>query len=321
MTLPILIWILVFVVSLIVLLKASDYFTDSAAKIGIKLGIPEFIVGLTIVAIGTSLPELVASIVAVLRQSSEIVAGNVIGSNIANVFLILGIAAIISKRIRVHYDLIHVDLPLFVGSAFLLAITIWDGVFTLAEGLIALAGVVLYLAFTVSEVGQTEQVNDKKETKKQRLKKGKFESKAFIILVISAVFIYFGAHYTIESVLKISVILDIGKEIISISAVALGTSLPELLVCIKCARKGKPEMAVGNVLGSNIFNTFAVMGVPALLGNITVPDNLLMFGLPVMIIATLLFLFITQDKQITKWEGWLLVIFYVLFIGKISNLF
>ena len=103
-------------------------------------------------------------------------------------------------------------------------------------------------------------------------------------------------------------------------AVALGTSLPELAVSINAAKKGRSEIAVGNILGSNIFNTFAVMGIPALFGSLIISRSLITFALPVMIMATLLYFFITQDKEINLWEGWLLLAFYVLFIGKLINL-
>ena len=316
---PLLVWIIIFIASLLVLIKASDYFTDSAEKIGLYFGLPAFIVGVTIVAIGTSLPELVSSIFAVLKNSSEIVVGNVVGSNITNIFLILGIAAIIGKKIKVTYEIIHVDLPLLVGSAFLLAVMIWDGNFTLPEALLSIGGIILYLFYTISVEKKHEDIEIEKEMK-GKLKKRKLGWKALIILVVSAFFIYLGAKYTVESVIKLSEILNIGKEIIAISAVALGTSLPELMVTVSATRKGKPEMAVGNVLGSNIFNSFAVMGIPALFGTLIIPHSILTFGLPMMLIATLLYFFITQDKEITKWEGWLFIIFYVFFIGKLFNL-
>lgn len=316
--LHLLVWIIIFLASLLVLIKASDYFTDSAEKIGLYFGLPAFIVGVTIVAIGTSLPELISSIFAVLKNSSEIVVGNVIGSNITNIFLILGIAAIMGRKIKITHELIHVDLPLLVGSAFLLAVTIWDGVFTLPEAILCIGGVVLYLLYTLNG---TMKNKDTKKEMKAKLKKEKLDWKILIILIVSAFFIYMGARYTIESVIKLSEILSIGKEIIAISVVALGTSLPELMVTISAARKGRSEMAVGNILGSNIFNSLAVMGIPALIGTLIIPQSILTFGLPMMLIATLLYFFITQDKEITKWEGWLLIIFYVFFIGKIFNLF
>jgi cation:H+ antiporter len=318
---PTLIWIIVFVVSLFVLIKASDYFTHSAEKIGLFFGIPAFIVGATIVAVGTSLPELISSIFAVLRNSSEIVVGNVIGSNIANIFLILGIAAIVGQRMKLTYELVHVDLPLLIGSAFLLAVTIGDGIFSFPEALLCLGGIILYLLYTINTKKKYENIEIKKETKEEVKHGRKLNWKTLFILAVSAFFIYLGAKYTVESVIKLSEILNIGKELIAISAVALGTSLPELMVTITTAKKGKPEMAVGNVLGSNIFNALAVMGIPALIGTLIIPHNILTFGLPMMLIATLLYFFITHDKEITKWEGWLLVIFYVFFIGKLFSLF
>ena len=307
-----LIWIIIFIVSLFILIKASGYFTDSAEKIGLFFDIPDFIVGVTIVAIGTSLPELVTSIIAVSRGSSEIVVGNVVGSNITNIFLVLGIAGIVGKKIKLTYEIVHVDLPFLLGSAFLLAMTIWDGVFTLPESILCIASMIIYIVYTIN----TEKKRRDDEIKKEK----KPNWKPFMILVLSSIFIYLGAKYTIESIIQLSEIFQIGKEIIAVSAVALGTSLPELAVVISTARKGKLEMAVGNVLGSNIFNSFAVMGIPAFMGTLTIPNSILTFSLPIMLIATLLYFFITLGKEITKWEGWLLIIFYIFFIGKLFNL-
>jgi len=316
--LDILIWIIVFLVALFVLIKSSDYFTDSAEKIGIVLGIPAFVVGVTIVAIGTSLPELVTSIFAVINNSSEIVIGNVVGSNIANICLVLGVAAILSKKMKIDRGLIHIDLPIFFGSAVYLVIAAWDGFFSVGDGILALIFLAMYLIFTTTK--QKADAKTKKEIKKQHIKK-KVETKTVIILILSAAFIFLGAKYTIDSVIKLSEILNIGKEIIAISAVALGTSLPELFVSINAAKKGNASMALGNVLGSNIFNTLGVMGIPALMGKLVIPTNVLHFSLPVMFLATLVFLFTTQDQEVTKWEGWMLIILYILFIAKLFSLF
>jgi len=307
-------WIVVFVISLFVLIKASDYFTHSAEKIGLYFGLSAFIVGVTIISIGTSLPELISSIFAVLRGSSEIVVGNVVGSNIANIFLILGLAAIVGKHLKTSYAIIHVDLPILIGSAFLLSVMIWDGVLTLPEALLLIIGVIIYFLYAIN-TGKTH----KKIEKKGNLKK-KLDVKVVVVLILSTVFIYVGAKYTIDSIINISEILDIGKEIIAVSAVALGTSLPELAVSLNAVRRGKAEIAIGNILGSNIFNTFAVMGIPALFGALIIPQSIIMFALPMMIIGTLMFFFMAQEKEITKWEGWLLLIFYVFFIGKLFNL-
>ncbi len=316
--LPILIWIAVFIASLCILIKASDYFTGSAEKIGVLFGVSPFIVGVTIVAFGTSLPEIITSVIAVLKDSSEIVVGNVVGSNIANIFLVFGLTAIIAKRMTIAHDLIKVDLPFLAGSAFLLAATVWDGEFSRLEGLLSLAGLTIYLLYNISA---KDKRKDAELEEKLEKKKREPSWKAWVVLVVSAFFIYLGANYTIEAIIKLSELLDLGKEVIAVSAVAFGTSLPELAVTISAVRKGKPEIAVGNVLGSNIFNAFAVMGIPSMLGALAIPAGIVTFALPMMLIATILFVFMMQDKKIANWEGWLLLLFYVFFIGKLFNFF
>ena len=319
-------WTLILIVSLFVLVKAAGAFTDSAEELGLYLKMPAFLVGVTIVAIGTSLPEIVSSVIAVLQGTTEFVAANVIGSNIANIFLILGVAAVIGKKLKVEYNLIHVDLPLLVGSAFVFLITVYDGVFTIFEAAICLLGMLLYMLYVINTQHQRQSKETSKELEKELKKelkeeRRKFDNRDILILVGSALFIYVGARFTVDAVIHLSELLSIGSEIIAISAVALGTSLPELAVSVKAAMKGQPEIAVGNVLGSNIFNVFGVMGISGLFGTLVVPHNLLVFGLPVMIIATLLYFFTTQDKEITHWEGWIFLVFYVLFIAKLFALF
>lgn len=316
---PFFFWLAVFVASLYVLVRAAGYFTDSAEQIGLTLGIPDFIVGVTIVAIGTSLPEIISSLFAVLEHSSEIVIGNVIGSNVTNIFLIVGIAAIIGKKLKIGYELIHIDLPLLMGSALFLAITIVDGEFSFFEALLALAAFLVYMLHAVSERKRRVDIQIKKELKAGGVLK-KIGARTLITLVVSGFFIYLGGRYTIESVVRLSEFLSLGTEILAASAIAFGTSLPELAVTITAARRGKPEIAVGNVLGSNIFNTLAVMGIPTLIGPLVIPQNIVMFALPVMLIATLLFFFMTQDKEITQWEGWFLILFYAFFLGRLFGL-
>ena len=312
----IILWSIVFIGSLFTLIKSSDYFTNSAEKIGVYFGFPAFVVGATIVAFGTSLPELVTSILAVMRNSSEIVVGNVLGSNIANIFLVLGIAAIISKKIKITYEIVHVDLPFLVGSTFLLAITIRDKSFHLPEALIFILGLIIFIQYTIEK-------NMKKGTSKGNEKSQKKKSFPFLdifVLVISSIFIFLGAKYTIEAVINLSKILSLKKEIIAVSAVALGTSLPELAVTIISTKKGNSEIAVGNVIGSNLFNTFAVMGIPALFGSLVIPASIITFVLPMMVISVILFYVICQDNEVTKWEGWLLILFYIYFSCKIFNI-
>lgn len=309
-------WIFIFILSLAFLIKASDYFIGSAEKIGLFFKIPSFIIGVSIVAFGTSLPELISSIFAVVKHSSEIVVGNVIGSNITNIFLILGLTAILQRTITLTHNIAYVDLPLLVGSAFLFGFMIWDRTFSRYDALFSIAGIIIYIYYAVNTSKNKNKATEKKGVKRKLATK-KLASKTWIILFISLVVIYFSAKYTVDSIIRIAEILKIGKELIAASAVALGTSLPELVVSIVAARKGESSIAIGNILGSNIFNTFAVMGVPALFGKIELPSSMIDLGLPFMIVATVLFFLITQQKRITQWEGWLLIVFYLFFLGKI----
>ncbi len=298
-------WTAVFVLSLGVLIKSSDYFTRSAEKLGMAVGLPHFIVGVTIVAVGTSLPELASSIAAVAMGRSEIVAGNVVGSNITNIFLIIGLAGIVGRKIDIGYDLLRVDLPLLIASSFLLAILAYDGELTPAEGVISVAGLAVYLGYAMSSVENGEY------------RKERFGARDAAILAGSAVLLYVGAEYTVRSVVEVSLRLGIGTEIVAATAVSLGTSLPELSVSILAARRGRADMAIGNVLGSNIFNAFGVTGLSSLIGAVKFPESITSFALPLMVAATLLYFFMTQDRQITRWEGGMLVIFYVYYLGRI----
>lgn len=315
------VWTGILIVSIIVLVHSSRKFTQAAERIGASFRMPPFIIGVTIVAIGTSLPELLSSLIAVLRGSSQIVAGNVVGSNITNILFIAGISAILGKNIRFSHELIHVDLPLFITSAFFLGVTMWDGTFSFIDALISLVAVVVYILYTIRSETTYEDREIKQEMKDDlKLMRKKEQIENVVVILLSSVFLYYSAKYTVESVIQLSAYAQIPSEIIATTVVAFGTSLPEVMVAIVAAREGKAELALGNVLGSSIFNSYVVMGIPALLGAITIPDSLLSFSLPFMIIVSLLFFFFTQDKEITKWEGWMLVLFYVFFMGTLFSL-
>ncbi|MEA2006817.1 MAG: calcium/sodium antiporter [Patescibacteria group bacterium] len=314
-------WALLFVASLSILLKASNIFTDSAEEIGYFFKLPAFVIGVTIVAFGTSLPELISSIFAVIQGSSEIVSGNVVGSNVTNIFLVLGVAAIVAKKIKVNHEIINVDLPILMASAFLLGLTTLDGKFTFVEALLCLVGLTIYLFHTVTVkkiVGKEDDAMEK-DLKKEfnEIKFKEFPVKSLVMLLVSMSFLFIGAKYTIDSAVKLSEILNIGKEVIAGTVIALGTSFPELAVSFAGARRGKADIVVGNVLGSNIFNSLGVMGVAGLFGVIVVPVSILTFGLPILVIATILYLFVTQDKEITRWEGSFLIILYIFYVGKL----
>jgi len=299
-------WIGIFVLALAILLKASDYFIKAAEKVGLALGIPSFIIGVTIVAAGTSLPELISSIFAVIENHPEMVVGNVIGSNITNILLVLGLTAI-AKHIDIKFDILNIDMPLFIGSAFLLWFMLFDKIFTTVEAVICLIGLAIFLGYTFGA--------DREGEKDER---PKLTSITFLMLIGGGIGIWGGAKYTVDAVIAISAIMGIGTDIVALSMVAFGTSIPEIIVSIGAARRGNPEMAVGNVLGSNIFNTFAVMGIPALFGTLIIPETTI-FSLPIMMGASVLFVIMTFSKKISKWEGMMLFLLYIIFINELVN--
>ena len=295
-------YLVITIVSLAVLLLASEWFITSAEKIGLSLGISPFIIGVTIVAFGTSLPELATSIASVYSGESEIVAANVIGSNITNILLVLGITSIVGKRINLSFNIWENDMPLLFGSAFLLYLALRDNAITLLESFIFLVALVGFLVSSIKGSTQSDEVTEK------------IESKDIIKLLMGGIFVFFGAKYTIEGIVNLATLANIGPDIISLTGIALGTSLPEVVVSIAAARRGKTAIAVGNVLGSNIFNTYAVMSIPRFFGELNISSAIQDIGIPFMIIATVIFGIITIFQQISRWEGMLLIIIYAFYI-------
>jgi len=312
--------IIIFIAALAVLIKSSDYFTEAAEKVGLHFGIPAFIVGVTIVAFGTSIPELVSSFIAIARDSSEIVTGNIVGSNIANLGFVLAIAAIVGKKLKVSWELIHVDLPLLMGSAILLTLTLIDGVLSFYEAILLLIGYVVYITYVIQS--QKEHKSNMKLDPKIRkgAKKKKLGWKIPITLIVTSAFIFFSAKYLIDSVIDMSAILNIGKEVVAVSVVSIGTSLPEFAVSIIAVKRGQAELAIGNVLGSNIFNSFAIMGLVGLFSPLVVPSILITIAIPIMMALTLLYFFIAQDNEIMRPEGFILLLVFVFFLLKLFGL-
>ncbi len=291
-----------FIGSLALLLFASDKFIDSAEAIGLSFGISPFIIGVTIVAFGTSLPELATSVAAVLAGDSEIVLGNVIGSNITNIALVMGLVAIAVKQINLEYNIWHIDMPYLWGSAFMLFFMVQDGQIVLFESILLLVGIVIFLAYSFNAE------NDDDEEKES------VSPLTYLWLVAGGALVALSADWTIRAISELSSMAGISPEVIALTAVAIGTSLPEVIVSLNAARKGKTSIAVGNVLGSNIFNTYVVTGVASLVGPVAVTATMLSFGLPFMIVMTILFGIISNNKKITNWEGVLLLFFYAYYL-------
>ena len=328
-------WVAVFIIALFVMVKGADWFLESAERIGLAFGLSPFIVGVTIVGIGTSFPEVVSSMFAVFAGATEIVPANAIGSNIANILLVVGASAIIGRRLSVTKSLIDLDLPLLAASTILLLGMVSDGKITIYESVLLLAAYGVYLAYTLFHDAKGDTLPDEetlpsraerrhhvtqKPKKLKKKKRPKVAGKDLFFLVVGAAGLILGAKYLIDSVVNISEIIQIGAGVISLAAVSVGTSLPELLVSIKAAWANKSEVALGNIFGSNIFNLLAVIGIPGLFATLHLDEQTMFLGVPVLIAATFLFIISGISRRIHMWEGGMYVIFYVFFIGKLFGL-
>ena len=328
-------WIIIFIVSLIVLVKGADWLLQSAEKIGLSFGISPFIIGVTIVGLGTSFPELISAMMAVFRGVTEIVPASAIGSNIANILLVIGISAVIGKKLLIHKGLIDLDLPLLAISTVLFLGIAWDKQITFIEALLLLLAYGIYLLYSfLYREEETEEIHEvlpdraerrklqsQKTFKKKLKKKPKIGIKDFLVLGAGIISLVFGAKYLIDSVIKLSEILEIGAGAISLAAVALGTSLPELLVSVKAALQNKSELALGNVFGSNVFNLLVVVGIPGLFKTLQIDEKTFSLGLPILAAATFLFIISGISRRIHIWEGAMYLIVYIFFVGKLFGLF
>ncbi len=332
-------WVVVFIASLTLLVKSADWFVESSEKIGLALKISPFIVGVIIVAVGTSFPEVVTSIFATIKGATSMVTANVVGSNIANILLIVGLSAVFAGKLIVTRSLIDLDAPLLATTTALFIFMMMDGVISRWEGALLLLSFVIYLLYTIfqrrtgedeeniaEEIGEMEKnavgvLPSRVERRKKTAKPHKITIKTIFFLVLGAVGLAVGADYVVESVIMISKILSVAVSVITITAVAVGTSLPELIVSLQAAKKKKYEIALGNIFGSNVFNVLLVAGAPAVFKPLMVDPMTKLYGLGFLAVATLLFVFSSISRRIHIWEGGMYLVIYVLFIAKVSGLF
>ncbi|MBO9562701.1 MAG: sodium:calcium antiporter [Niastella sp.] len=305
--------LIIFVIALAVLILAARFFTNAAEQIGKWLSLPSFVIGIFIVGIGTSLPELISGILSVQQGATEIVPGNIIGANISNLLLVTGFAVAMGRKpIALGSTYIFIDLNFLIGSVLMFYIIAYDGAIHAGE---AFPAVMVFIIYSIYLIKSGTPALDS-----QPVAKPPFPLKAVLILLMAAVGIYYGAAYTVESIQNIARAINIPESIIALTALSLGTTLPELAVNVTAIKQGKAEMAIGNVLGSCIFNTLVIPGVASALGPIHVPGDLLTFSLPVMAGTAVLFYLLAQDKRISVYEGLLFVVIYLLFILKITGI-
>lgn len=309
------IWFLVFIASLLVLVKSADWFLESSEKIGLALGLSPFIAGVIIVGFGTSLPELASGIAAVIAGASEVVVANAVGSNIANILLVVGFSVVFARGLSVSKSLIDLDLPLLAIATVLFLGAVFDGVVTTGEAFLLLVTYAIYLLYSFLHPAEEVHFLDEKNSGKQPT-----TALDIFFFILGALGLVISAKYLIESVISLSELIGISVGVIALVAVAFGTSVPELVVSIKAALRKKPDIALGNIFGSNVFNLLVVVGIPGLLANLSIDEKTFAIGLPILSAATILFIFSGISRRLHLWEGAMYLILYVFFLGKLFNL-
>ncbi len=289
--------IVIFVVSMAALVKGADFVIEEAEKIAKHFGIPSFIIGATVVALGTSLPEMVASVIASYKGHTDLSVSNVIGSNIINLALVLGVVFVIGKKLIPKRDIFKEDSAWALFPILTFLLMAYDGVISRFEGMLFLFMMVAYLVFLKNNAMDklTESEDEEKE---------EFDSlKTLGFLVVGFVLVIVGAEFTVDSASNIARAFGVSEWIIGLLLVAFGTSLPELVVSVAAARKKDADMAIGNVIGSNIANFTVVLGASAVVNPLAVNLKTSLFDIISVLILTVMLVFVTVDKLYNRSTG------------------
>jgi len=302
----------IFVIAMGVLIWGADLIIEQSEHIALKFNIPEFIIGATLIALGTSLPEMAASIAASYNNKPDIAIANVIGSNILNITLVLSAVFLIAKSINPSRDFFAKDSTWALVPVLIFILMIMDGVISRFDATLLLLLMGAYLIFLLQDaksLPHIEDLDDIQESDFSWFKVVPYLFLGFILVIV-------GAHFTVESASEIARDFGISEWIIGIIMISLGTSLPELVVSVSAAMKGKVDMAIGNIIGSNMANTTVVLGAAAMVNPMPINASAYMFDISTMIVATLLLVFLTANKLYTKSAGISLIIILGLFLNN-----
>ncbi len=299
-----------FIIAMGILIWGADLLIEQSEKIALEFNISEFIIGATLVALGTSLPEMAASIAASINAKDEIAVSNVIGSNILNITLVLSTVFLIAKSINPKRDFFAKDSTWALIPVLLFVLMIIDGVISHFDALLLLLLMGAYLLFLF-----TDAKNVPIETTTEH-NEHFYWKKVLPMLFMGIALVIVGAHFTVESASNIAKSFGVSEWIIGIIMISLGTSLPELTVSISAALKGKVDMAIGNIIGSNMANTTVVLGAAALVNPLYIDVSAYIFDIATMIVATLILVFLTANKLYNKSAGISLIIILGLFLNN-----
>ena len=291
------------VLGFVMLVKGADWFVDGAAGIADKFGIPQLVIGLTIVAMGTSAPEAAVSIASALKGNAGITIGNVVGSNIMNILVILGITAVITT-IAVAKSTVRIEIPymLFI-TALMMVFGYTDGTINFVEGILLWVAFIVYLVYLFRMAMKNKEVTEDDEEKKPVWM-------LLLLAVVGVVLVVKGSDVTVDAATKIAQAAGLTERIIGLTIVAFGTSLPELVTSVSAARKGKADIAIGNIVGSNIFNILFVVGTTALITPVIFEKTFLIDSVIAIAAGVLLWLGVFKDQKLKRPVGIVMLISY-----------
>ncbi len=293
---------LLLVLGFAMLVKGADWFVDGSSGIARKLGIPQLVVGLTIVAMGTSAPEAAVSITAALKNNSGIAIGNVVGSNILNILIILGISAVI-VAITIQKSTLKIEIPYMIFVTVLLILMGMTG-----ESVSRLEGVILWVLFITYLVYLFILARKGKEDNTEVEEKKTW--KLLLYTIVGGVIVVWGSNITVDSATEIAHFFGISERFIGLTIVALGTSLPELVTSVTAARKGNADIAIGNIVGSNIFNILFVIGTAALITPVPYEPSFLIDGIIAVAAGVLLWVAVFRKMELRRFWGIIMIACY-----------
>ena len=283
--------------------KGADWFVEGAAGIAAKFGIPQLVIGLTIVAMGTSAPEAAVSIAASLKGSADITIGNVVGSNIMNILVILGCAAVITPLLLAR-STARIEIPYVIAITALLYFQGMDGAITFFDGVILCVGFVVYLLYLYRMAINSAPIEEEEQGEEMSLGKCVVWTLGGLAVIIA------GSNVTVNAATAIAVFMGLSERIIGLTIVALGTSLPELFTSVTAARKGNADIAIGNIVGSNIFNILFVVALSALIVDIPFDKAFTFDSYVAIAAAVLLWVCVLPKEKLARWAGALMLASY-----------
>ncbi|HPG41680.1 MAG TPA: calcium/sodium antiporter [bacterium] len=311
--------IVLFFLGLGLLSGGADFLVKSSSSLALRLGIRPLIIGFTIVAMGTSFPELSVSFLSAVRGTKSIALGNVIGSNIANIGLIIGLAALI-KPLKIHVNTIRKEMPYLIVTTVIFYFLSLDGKIGRLDGIALLSAFFVFMGYMLRMARQDRKSEQKFFNDVAGQKRTRSLSVEILLMIAGLAALLAGSTMLVNSAQVIALRLGISEIVIGVTLVAVGTSLPELAVSCLGAWKGEVDLAVGNVVGSNLFNILFIIGFVALFFPIPVQTGLLKFDYPVMLLFAVIFLpMMISGKSISRLEGCILLVIYTIYIWLIFN--